>query len=96
MGEEFFDTVFNLTKGTISSVIKSNVGYHIVRVVDVDEPRLLALGEKVSDEQNITVNITGIFHYVIHVIPVISVNFDEWIRSCPDTVDIRVIEVIEN
>ena len=58
MGEEFFDTVFNLTKGTISSVIKSNVGYHIVRVVDVDEPRLLALGEKVSDEQNITVKDT--------------------------------------
>ena len=58
MGDEFFDAVFNMSKGTISSVIKSNVGYHIVRIVNVDEPRLLGLNEKVSDEQNITVKDT--------------------------------------
>ena len=58
MGDDFFDAVFNLKKGDISSVIKSNVGYHIVRIVNVDEPRLLALNEKVSDEQNITVTDT--------------------------------------
>lgn len=58
MGDDFFNTVFNLSKGTISSVIKSNVGYHIVRIVNVDEPRLLALDEKVSDEQSLTVKDT--------------------------------------
>ncbi len=58
MGDEFFDTVFSLKKGDISPVIKSNVGYHIVRIDAVDEPRLLALGEKVSEEQNITVKDT--------------------------------------
>jgi parvulin-like peptidyl-prolyl isomerase len=58
MGEDFFDTVFNMHKGDISSVIKSNVGYHIVRIVNTEEPRLLGLNEKVSDEQNVTVKDT--------------------------------------
>ena len=58
MGDEFFDAVFNLSNGAISPVIKSNVGYHIVRVVSVDTPRLLTWGEKVSDDQNITVKDT--------------------------------------
>lgn len=58
MGEDFFDTVFNLRQGDISPVIKSNVGYHIVRVVSVNEPQLLEMTDKVSDEQNITVKDT--------------------------------------
>ena len=55
MGDEFFDKVFAMKKGEISPVIKSTVGFHIVRVVDVMEPRLLDINEKLSEEQNVTV-----------------------------------------
>lgn len=58
MGEEFFNAVFAMNKGDISSVITSNVGYHIVRVADVSEPRLLGIHEKVAENQKLTVSDT--------------------------------------
>lgn len=58
MGEDFFTAVFAMNKGDISSVITSNVGYHIVRVADVSEPRLLGIHEKISENQKLTVSDT--------------------------------------
>lgn len=55
MGDNFFDSVFALKKGEISSVITSNVGYHIIRVEEIFEPRLLGLNEKMSSSGNVTV-----------------------------------------
>ncbi|MCQ2604234.1 MAG: peptidyl-prolyl cis-trans isomerase [Spirochaetia bacterium] len=55
LGDSFFDSVFALKKGDISSVLTSNVGYHIVRVTETTEPRLLTLNETVSPNSKATV-----------------------------------------
>jgi parvulin-like peptidyl-prolyl isomerase len=46
-GNDFFDTVFRLKKGETSSVIQSNLGYHIVQVVSRFDAKLLSLDDKV-------------------------------------------------
>lgn len=55
LGDEFFDAVFALKAGQISGVIKSNMGYHIVRMNEVIEPRILELNDKINPELNVTV-----------------------------------------
>jgi peptidyl-prolyl cis-trans isomerase SurA len=46
-GTDFFDSVFRLKKGETSSVIQSNLGYHIVQVVGRFDAKLLTLDDKV-------------------------------------------------
>ncbi len=48
LGSQFFDSVFNLKKNQISDVIKSNMGYHIVRMKEIIEPHVLQLDEKID------------------------------------------------
>ncbi|MCL2295037.1 MAG: peptidylprolyl isomerase [Spirochaetes bacterium] len=54
-GEEFFNNVFELRQGQISGIIRSNVGFHIVRMNEVIEPRILALTDRINPDVNITV-----------------------------------------
>jgi len=46
-GSDFFDAVFKLKKGETSGVIQSNLGYHIVQVVNRFDAKLLSLDDKV-------------------------------------------------
>jgi parvulin-like peptidyl-prolyl isomerase len=48
MLQEIDQTVFSLKKGEVSEVVETNVGYHIFRVEDIEEPKQLELAE-VSD-----------------------------------------------
>ena len=55
LGDEFYDAVFELKKDQISGVIKSNMGYHIIRMNEIVEPRILDINDKINPEGNITV-----------------------------------------
>ncbi len=55
LGDEFFDSVFSLKKGQLSGVIKSNMGFHIVRMNDVLEPRVLDIDDRINPEGETTV-----------------------------------------
>ena len=55
LGDEFFDAVFDLKKDQISGVIKSNMGFHIVRMNEIIEPRILELNDKINPDINLTV-----------------------------------------
>jgi parvulin-like peptidyl-prolyl isomerase len=46
-GSDFFDAVFKLKKGETSAVVQSNLGYHIVQVVNRFDAKLLTLDDKV-------------------------------------------------
>lgn len=47
LGSSFFDKVFSLKLNTVSDVIESNVGYHIVLVRKHDDPKLLGLDDTI-------------------------------------------------
>ncbi len=55
MGQNFFDEVFKLDTGDVSSVIESNAGYHIVKVSIHNDTKILALDDKTSPTSDITV-----------------------------------------
>jgi len=55
MGDEFFDKAFDLDAGEISDVVTSNYGYHIIKVTVHSQPKILALTDKISPDQNTTV-----------------------------------------
>ena len=56
LGPEFIDRLFDLSEGEIGNrVLASNVGYHIVRITDRREPRLLGLDDPVLPGQSVTV-----------------------------------------
>jgi foldase protein PrsA len=49
-GKDFIDEIFKLKKGEISGVIASNIGFHIVKVIDRMDARLLTLDDKVPPQ----------------------------------------------
>ena len=55
LGDDFYDSVFSLKQGQISNVIKSNMGYHIIRMNLVLEPRVLDIEDKINPDADITV-----------------------------------------
>ncbi|MCF7945022.1 MAG: peptidylprolyl isomerase [Spirochaetia bacterium] len=55
LGSDFYKTVFSLEVDKLSKIIESNAGYHLVKVVDRREPKLLKLYDKVSPDQDTTV-----------------------------------------
>ena len=55
MGENFFDKVFELDAGEVSSVIESNAGYHIVKVSVHNDTKILGIDDKTSPTSDITV-----------------------------------------
>jgi peptidyl-prolyl cis-trans isomerase SurA len=54
-GNDFFDAVFKLKKGETSGVIQSNLGYHIVQVVNKFDAKLLTLDDKVPAQNQMLV-----------------------------------------
>ncbi len=55
LGEHFFDSVFELKKNQVSDVIKSNMGYHIVRLKEIINPHVLKINEKINPATDKTV-----------------------------------------
>jgi peptidyl-prolyl cis-trans isomerase SurA len=55
LGPAFFDAIFRLKKGETSGVLQSNLGFHIVQVVDREDARLLGLNDKVPPQNQYTV-----------------------------------------
>ncbi len=55
LGEDFFDKVFSLDIGTVSPMIESGLGYHIVRVSVHNEGKILELDDRLSPEESVTV-----------------------------------------
>ncbi len=53
-GHDFMEEIFKLKKGETSDVIPSNIGFHIVKVVDRSDARLLTLADKVPPLNQIT------------------------------------------
>jgi len=53
-GKDFIDGLFKLKKGETSDVIPSNIGFHIVKVVDRMDAHLLTLDDKVPPQFQIT------------------------------------------
>jgi parvulin-like peptidyl-prolyl isomerase len=56
LGADFWDSIFKLKKGDVSGVLQSNLGYHIVQVVDRQDARLLAMTDKVPPQNQLTVH----------------------------------------
>lgn len=55
MGQNFFDKVFALDTGEVSSVIESNAGYHIVKVSVHNDTKILGIDDKTSPTSDTTV-----------------------------------------
>lgn len=54
-GKDFFDTVFKLKPGDLSPVLKSEVGYHIIQVVEKIPFKTLQLNDKIPPQNTVTV-----------------------------------------
>ena len=55
LGREFFEAPFGMDEGETSGVLRSNVGFHIVRVVDKLTARILGLDDPVNPLSDSTV-----------------------------------------
>ena len=55
LGSQFFDSIFSLNLNQVSDVIKSNMGYHIVRMKEIIKPHVLDLDEKINPAADQTV-----------------------------------------
>lgn len=55
LGMKFMEQVFDLKKGTVSPVIKSKIGYHLVRVTEKTNKRFLSLDDSVAPNEPTTV-----------------------------------------
>ncbi|MBL7006443.1 MAG: peptidylprolyl isomerase [Spirochaetia bacterium] len=53
--DSFFDAVFLLETGEVSSVLESKTGYHIVKILDHTYPKLLSLNDPLSPDNTMTV-----------------------------------------
>ncbi len=56
LGDSFFDVAFSLEVGEISSVVKSNSGFHILQLQERRDPKILLLSDTLSPTNNMTVN----------------------------------------
>lgn len=54
-GESFFNAAFNVPVGSVSDVVNSNIGYHILKVHAHEDFKLLALDDPISPEASTTV-----------------------------------------
>lgn len=55
LGTTFFQTVFDTPEGQTSSIVESNIGYHIIKVTEKLPARLLGLRDKVTPASKETV-----------------------------------------
>jgi len=55
LGENFFTKLFQLDLNEISEVMESNSGYHIVKITEKLEPRLLTLNDRITPDNPLLV-----------------------------------------
>ena len=55
LGKDFFDAPFRMKAGAVSTVLRSNIGYHIIKVVENLPFRLLELDDKIPPQNADTV-----------------------------------------
>ena len=92
MGENFVNQIFKLNVGEVSSVIESNVGYHIVKISEHNQSRLLGLDEMLSEEESVTVS-DYILSYLTEQLyeNLMSVAYQEVIEQLKTEASIRFI-----
>ncbi len=54
-GQSFVDTLFGMEEGETSRVLSSNRGYHIVKLTEYREARILTLTDAITPDSNVTV-----------------------------------------
>jgi peptidyl-prolyl cis-trans isomerase SurA len=54
-GEKFFSTLFELEENQVSDVLRSNIGYHIVKVREHIDAKILSLDDQLSPTNTMTV-----------------------------------------
>ena len=55
LGKSFMDSLFKIKQGDVAGVIKSNIGFHIIKVTEYREAKLLGLDDPVLPSANQTV-----------------------------------------
>ncbi|NCN04600.1 MAG: hypothetical protein GW949_03105 [Spirochaetales bacterium] len=55
LGRSFIDGVFALEQGRFSDLLESNLGFHLVRITDKRQPKLLTLSDPVTPGGTLTV-----------------------------------------
>jgi len=55
LGEVFFNKLFQLELNKISRVLESNSGYHVVKITEKLEPRLLTLDDRITPDNSLLV-----------------------------------------
>ena len=55
LGKNFIDQLFSIKEGEVGGVVRSNVGYHIIKVTDYREAKLLSLDDPVHPSVTQTV-----------------------------------------
>lgn len=55
LGRRFVESVFSLDEGEVSTVIESNIGFHIVEITNRRSPRVLSLNDPILPGQSVTV-----------------------------------------
>ena len=63
LGDKFVQNLFDMKVGEISNVIKSNIGYHVVKKLEHKLPKILQLNDQMSPTNPVTVR-----EYLIRVI----------------------------
>jgi len=93
MGQNFVDEIFKLNIGVPSSVIESNVGYHIVRISEHNSSRILGLEDKLASDQETTVY-DYINSYLTEALyeELLQRAYSEVIAALKDAASIKIIE----
>ncbi|MGM0431586.1 MAG: peptidylprolyl isomerase [Spirochaetota bacterium] len=55
LGEDFMDTAFSLDVGEVSRPVRSQAGYHVIKVLDHRSPKILSMEDTVSPGTDTTV-----------------------------------------
>lgn len=92
LGVNFVNEVFELSTGEISGIIESNAGYHIVRMVEHREARVLGLNDPINPGTSTTV-----YQYISSVIfqqkqaQVFNQAIEELVEELRKEADIRIL-----
>ena len=93
LGQNFMNQVFKLKLNEVSRVIKSNIGYHIVKVTDIREAKLLSLDDQILPTTQQTVR-----EYIAQQLIAKSQNealsraLNELVADLKEKADIRIFE----
>jgi parvulin-like peptidyl-prolyl isomerase len=56
LGESFFDVAFTTEVGTISNVVSSNTGYHIIKILAYNDSKILELKDSINPNTSSTIS----------------------------------------